>query len=198
MKKALAIIVAVTATVICLLSNNSCSADIDKGKEVDSDTALDSTNTVAIVEKPEDGPSKYGYITFSDAHDKFDIKYAESYYEYEQAVYAAIDDIRSETEKLYLEIIDIMESSYYPNYVLPVHPDRTPEEFRERFVAPFIEYYETRKEAADKSMTAFSGIGSVLTFPTAAGSRSTLLWSYVNNYNFYVELLEIKASITIR
>ncbi len=198
MKKALIIFAALIAMVFCMISFNSCTAENERENKIDSDTVPVSTNTLATVEKPEGESLKYDYITFSDAHDTFDIKSTESYYEYEQAVYAAINYLRSETEKLYLEIIDTMESSLYSCYVLPVHPDMKPEEFRVLFVAPFMEYYEIRKEAADKSMDAFVGIGSVTTYPTAAGGRSALLCSYVTNYNLYVEILEIRDSISIK
>lgn len=67
-----------------------------------------------------------------------------------------------------------------------------------RIVNPFIRYYETRKATVEQSQEAFDGIGSALSYPTAAGGRTALLWGYVNANNFLVECLELRNAISIQ
>ncbi|MBO7361498.1 MAG: hypothetical protein J6V48_10255 [Clostridia bacterium] len=182
---------AFVAALICILSSCRC----ESVGETETPACNESTRSNTEAVPQNDQLNEPRYITYAEAHDKFDPVMAEGEYEYSQAIISATEEIKQRTDEVYKEIIEILESSLYPR---GINPEITIEEYREKIVNPFIRYYETRKATVEQSQEAFDGIGSALSYPTAAGGRTALLWGYVNANNFLVECLELRNAISIQ
>lgn len=132
-------------------------------------------------------------FSYADAYSLFKGLYADglSHAEYLDRVESETELIIREIDKLYDDILDELKQNCLDT-VVPVHPDRTYEDYFDTFVLPFIKNYESMRLTVDESYEAYMSLSSTVCYGGTAGSDCTVLWRYVHYRTLRNELIDVK------
>ncbi len=191
MKRAISfIIIAFFLTVVAFFCS-SCGT----GNKDGSGTVADNETTTAKADDAMSAGVSYSLargFTYRDASILFSDVYHGSWTHAEQLKYVAdqADHMKERVAAVYDEIIAVLRGEC--EEVAKYREDDSPDEYFDRFVSSFQNYYNARLEMAETADDAYSGLSALETFGGNAGADCTVRWRYVYYRNLYDELCGLR------
>ena len=137
--------------------------------------------------------TKLTRFTYADAKTAFPYDGQISYSEYKDNIISNVEELKTEVLSLHDQIIQSLWTRFDELTAAKVRPLLEKDDFKERYIDSYEEYYQEIMKAAERAEQTYDGLSELKSYPANSAGEGSALWKYVVYENILDELQGVIA-----